>query len=272
MVVVAQVDLRGGLERAWENIITFLPKLGAFLLILLIGWLVATILARILNRVLDRVGFNRLVERGAIRTALAESKFDAADILSKIVFWLVFLFVLQLAFGVFGPNPISVLLTGIIAFLPKLFVALVIVVITAAVASAARDIIGSALGGLNYGRTVAVAAMILIWFIGASAALSQIEIAPQIVTGLFYAVLALIVGVAIVAVGGGGILPMRERWERALTRAEREAPQVKAEAQRQTQGASSPPGAPAGQQTPPSVSGPTTTPNPTDPGERPSLS
>jgi hypothetical protein len=234
VAVVAQVDLRGGLERAWENIITFLPKLGAFLLILLVGWLVATVLARVLDRVLGRVGFNRLVERGAIRTALAESRFDAADILSKIVFWLVFLFALQLAFGVFGPNPISVLLTGIIAFLPKLFVALVIVVITAAVASAARDIIGSALGGLNYGRIVAVGAMILIWFIGASAALSQVEIAPQIVTGLFYAVLALIVGVAIVAVGGGGIEPMRRRWERALTRAEAEAPQVKAEAQRQT--------------------------------------
>ena len=47
------------------------------------------------------------------------------------------------------------------------------------------------------------AAMVLIWFIGASAALNQIEIAPEIVNGLFYAVLAIIAGVAIVSIGGG---------------------------------------------------------------------
>ena len=46
------------------------------------------------------------------------------------------------------------------------------------------------------------AAMVLIWFIGASAALNQIEIAPEIVNGLFYAVLAIIAGVALVSIGG----------------------------------------------------------------------
>jgi hypothetical protein len=231
LYIVAQTDVRGGLERAWENILDFLPKLGAFLLILIIGYIIAKVLARVLDKILDRVGFNRWVERGAIKTALDQSRLDAADILSRIVFWVVFLFVLQLAFGVFGPNPISALLTGIIAFLPKLFVALIIVVITAAIASAARDIIQSALGGMNYGRIVAMAAMVMIWFVGLSAALNQIEIAPEIVNGLFYAVLALIVGVAIVAIGGGGIQPMRQRWERALARTEAEAPRVKQQAQ-----------------------------------------
>jgi hypothetical protein len=87
------------------------------------------------------------------------------------------------------------------------------------------------MGGLTYGRLVAMAAMVLIWFIGLSAALNQVEIAPEIVNGLFYAVLALIVGVAIVAIGGGGIQPMRQRWERALNRAEQEAPRVKRQVQ-----------------------------------------
>lgn len=242
MPIVAQIveETRGGLERAWNAILEFLPKLGAFLLILIIGYIVAKVLASLLSRLLHRVGFNRLVERGGVKAALDQSRLDAADILSRIVFWVVFLFVLQLAFGVFGPNPISTLLTGIIAFLPKLFIALVIVVITSAVATAVRDIIMSAMGGLNYGRVVAMAAMILIWFIGLSAALNQVEIAPEIVNGLFYAVLALIVGVAIVAIGGGGIQPMRQRWERALNRAEREAPRVKQEVQQPGTGGATP--------------------------------
>jgi hypothetical protein len=65
--------------------------------------------------------------------------------------------------------------------------------------------------------------------VGITAALTQINVAEPIVIGLFYALLALIVGVGIVAIGGGGIQPMRERWNRALNRMEREAPQIREE-------------------------------------------
>ncbi|WP_198411542.1 hypothetical protein [Cryobacterium sp. TMT2-14] len=56
------------------------------------------------------------------------------------------LFVLQFAFGVFGPNPVSDLLAGIIAFLPKIIVA-IIIVIAAAVAAGVKTLIQGALGG-----------------------------------------------------------------------------------------------------------------------------
>jgi hypothetical protein len=229
--MVAQVDLEGGLERAWTSIITFLPKLGGFLLILVLGFIVAKLLERVLNRVLERVGFDRVVERGGVKTALDRSKFDASDILARIVFYTVMLFVLQLAFGVFGPNPISDLIEGIIAFLPNLFVAILIVVITAAVASGVRTIVGATLGGLTYGRTLATLAAAGIWVVGITAALTQINVAEPIVTGLFYALLALVVGIGIVAIGGGGIQPMRDRWQRAMVRLDQEAPRIRQEAQ-----------------------------------------
>jgi len=231
MDVLAAIDLEGGLERAWESILTFVPKLLGFLLILGIGYFLAKALEKLVDGILERVGFDRLVERGGIRTALARSKLDASSILARIVFYVAFLFVLQLAFGLFGPNPISDLLAGIIAFLPNLFVAVVIVVITAAVATAAKSVIESVLGGLSYGRILAVLAAAAIWVVGVAAALNQVEIAPEIVNGLFYAMLALVVGVGIVAIGGGGIQPMRERWQRALTRVDEEAPRIRREAQ-----------------------------------------
>jgi hypothetical protein len=233
MDVLAAVDLEGGLERAWESILTFVPKLLGFLLILGIGYFLAKALEKLLDGILERVGFDRLVERGGIRTALARSKLDASSILARIVFYVAFLFVLQLAFGLFGPNPISDLLAGIIAFLPNLFVAVVIVVITAAVATAAKSLIESVLGGLSYGRILSVMAAVAIWVIGIAAALNQVNIAPEIVNGLFYAMLALVVGVGIVAIGGGGIQPMRERWQRALMKVDEEAPRIR----RETQGA-----------------------------------
>jgi cation transport ATPase len=230
-MLLAAIDFEGGFEQAWDSLITFVPKLLGFLLIIGIGYFVAKAIEKVLDTILERVGFDRLVERGGLKTTLSRSRLDASSILARIVFYLAFLFVLQLAFSVFGPNAISNLLQGIIAFLPKLFVAVIIVVITAAVATAAKTLIESLLGGLSYGRTLALVASAAIWFIGVAAALNQVEIAPEIVNGVFYAVLALVVGVGIVAIGGGGIQPMRERWQRALTKVDEEAPRMRQEAQ-----------------------------------------
>jgi hypothetical protein len=231
MAIIAQVDFAEGWEGAWARIAAFLPKFVAFLAILIIGWLVAKGIEKLLDRVLERVGFDRLVERGGLRRALEGTTYDASTILARIAFYAAFLFVLQLAFGVFGPNPVSDLIEGLIAFLPRIFVAIVIVVITAFVATGVREIVQASLGGLEYGRIVATAGMVLVWVVGLAAALNQVEVAPEVVNGLLYAMLALVVGVGIVAIGGGGIMPMRERWERALGRMEREAPRVRREAQ-----------------------------------------
>jgi hypothetical protein len=231
--MLGQIDFEQGWENAWARIATFLPKLVAFLLILVIGYFVAKLLARLLNGVLERVGFDRWVERGGLKQALARSKYDPSDILSRIAFWAVFLFVLQLAFGVFGPNPISELIHGIIAFLPNIFVAILILVIAGALARAATDILGSTLSGVSGGAWMARGAGIAILAIGVFAALNQLNIAPEVVNGLFYAILAVLVGSAIIAVGVGGIPTMRQYWERWSTQLERKGAEVRREVQRQ---------------------------------------
>jgi hypothetical protein len=83
----------------------FVPKLLGFLTILIIGYFIAKLLDRLVDRLLERVGFDRWVERGALKTALDRSRFDASDILSVVTFWAVFVIALQLAFGVSVPIP-----------------------------------------------------------------------------------------------------------------------------------------------------------------------
>ena len=222
-------EIRTGLEVAWMNTAAFLPKLAMFLVILVAGYFLAKFLAKLFDRVLERVGFDRMVERGGLKRALAKTRYDASDLLSKILFYKIFLFVLQLAFGVFGPNPVSDVLTRVIAFLPSIFVAIVILVIASAIAKGVKDIVGSVLSGVAWGRVVANIASISIITIGTFAALSHVGIAPAIVNGLFYAMLAIIVGSAIISIGGGGIQPMRAEWERALNRMHAEAPRLRGE-------------------------------------------
>ena len=228
-------ELRDGLGDAWASIATFLPKLVGILLIVFIGYFVAKAIAKILDGILERVGFDRLVERGGIGQALERSRFDASDILGKITFYVLFLFILQLAFGVFGPNPISELIASLIAYLPNVFVAVVIVVIGAAIAAAVKEIVEASLGGLSYGRSLAVGASAAVVALSVFAALDQLNIAENIVNGLFYGVLAVVAGSAIVAIGGGGIGTMRRYWDRFAQRAEDESGSVKTEAQGSTE-------------------------------------
>jgi hypothetical protein len=224
------IDFENGLSEAWARIITFVPKLIGFLLILVIGYILAKVIAGLIAKVLDRVGFDRWVERGGFRRALAQSKYEPSDILGKVVFWTVFLFVLQLAFGVFGPNPISDLIEGLISFLPNIFVAILILIIAGALARVVTDILRSVLGAVSGGQWMAQGAGIAILAIGIFAALDQLNIAPVIVSGIFYAILALIVGAGIVAIGGGGIRTMQRYWERSAARLEDKGTEVKEKA------------------------------------------
>lgn len=234
--MLAQIDVEQGLDEAWADVVTFAPKLLGFFVILLIGFFVAKALSKLADALLERVGFDGLVERGTMRQAFERSKTEPSDVIGVIVFWLVFLVALQLAFGIWGPNPVSDLLEGLIAYLPNVIVAVIILVIAAVLARVLTDILEPMLGPVRGGSIIAKGAGLAILVVGVFAALDQLQVAPGIVRGLFYAMLVMVVGIAVVAFGVGGIPIARrylERWSGPL---EETARDVKSEVQSQTGG------------------------------------
>lgn len=229
---VQAVDWQGGVSDAWTTIATFVPKLLFFFVVLLVGWLIAKALAKITDSVLERVGFDRAVERGGIKQAMAKSKYDASDIVAKLVKYAIILITLVIAFNVFGPNPISELLQNVVAFLPRIIVAIVIIVVAAAIAKVVKDLVSSVLGGLSYGNVLANIASIFILFLGVVAALNQVGVATTVTTPVLVTILATIGGVVVVGVGGGLIRPMQSRWEQWLTSAEREKDNIRTHVRR----------------------------------------
>ncbi|WP_330185086.1 hypothetical protein OHB26_16750 [Nocardia sp. NBC_01503] len=225
------IDFQQGLSDAWSSVATFVPKFAGFLAILIIGWLVAKIVARLVTRILHQVGFDRLVERGGIKDMLAHSNYDAVGIIAKLAYYAILLITLQLGFGVFGPNPISNMLDGIVSWLPRLAVAIVIVCIAGAIAGVVKDMIANMLSGLSYGRMMGRIAAVFIWGVGIIAALNQIGVATSVTMPILITVLAVIGGVLVVGVGGGLIKPMQQRWEGWLDTIEGEMPEVKGHAE-----------------------------------------
>lgn len=211
----------------WHSVVLFVPKFVAFLVILLVGWFIAKAIGKVVDKILERVGFDRAVERGGIKKALAKSQYDASGIVGKLVYYALLLFVLQLAFGVFGPNPISDLITGVIAFLPKAIVAIIIIVVASAIAAAVRELIANTLGGLSYGKALANIASVFILGLGIIAALNQVGIATTVTMPVLIAVLATVAGILVVGVGGGLVRPMQSRWEVYLERMSQESGRIR---------------------------------------------
>ena len=220
------IDFDQGFENAWSDIASFVPKLVLFVIVIIVGWFIAKIVARVVDGVLERVGFDEAVTRGGIKRAMARSKYDASDLLARLAKYFILLLTLQAAFGVFGPNPISDVLNDIVAYLPNVFVAIVIIVVAAAIAAAVKDLVEAALGGLSYGSTLATLASIAILIVGIFAAIDQLQIAPAIVTGLFYALLAMVVGVVVVGVGGAAVTELRPVVRRFVDRADRATTEI----------------------------------------------
>jgi hypothetical protein len=222
------LDLEGPVTDGFRTVMTFLPKLLGFLLILVAGYVIAKVVSKLVDKGLEKAGFDRAVERGGIKKALAASSYDASDIVAKLVFFAVFIPFLSAAVGALGIDALTAPLAAFIALIPKIIVAIVLVVIGAVLAGTVKSFISNALGGLSYGNVLATAAAVLILFGFVKSALDQVGIATVVTTALLYTVFAAVAGVVIVGVGGGLIQPMQHRWENMLNKADQEKDRVQA--------------------------------------------
>ncbi len=221
------VDFGASVNQGLNTFANFVPKFLGFLLILIVGYFIAKIVAKILDKVLERVHFDEAVEKGPVKKALARSDYDASDIISKIVFYVIFIPFLSAAVGALGIQALQQPLAAFIILLPKILVAIILVVVGGVVAGAVKKLIESSLGGLSYGTFLAdgVAILVLLGFL--KAALDEVGIATDVTGPVLYAILATVAGILIVGVGGGLIQSMRGRLEDALNKASEESKNVK---------------------------------------------
>jgi len=239
------LDADGALADVFHAVALFIPRFGVFAAMLVVGWLIARIARRLCVTVLSRIGFPRMVERSGLSRYLARgagggtdadrfaarADLDATTLVARLVYCTVLLVTVQMAFGVWGPNPVSALISDVVAWLPRAAVAVVIVAVAAALAQGARRAVAILLGGTTYARPLAAVAWFLVLGMGIVAALNQIGVATSVTTPLLITVLATVAGILIVGAGGGLIRPMQHRWERILSGVEAQARTVSTSAQ-----------------------------------------
>ncbi len=212
-MLAVDIDLGTSITEALTDFAQFVPKVVAFLVILLVGTFVAKWIRRLVASGLDRIKFDSHIDRSGLGAPLERAGFaNSGRLVSQIIYLLIMLLVLKLSLSAFGPNDISDALDSMVAFIPKLIVAIAIIVVTGIVANAVGDMIRPGLATVDFGPLLGRIAVGAIWMIGVFAALDQIEFAEDIVDTLFTAVVGSLSAIMIIKFGVGGIWEARDRF------------------------------------------------------------
>ncbi len=237
------VSFTQGIEEAWANVAEFVPKLGGALGVLFVGWLIAKAVRGGFERLARKLRFDDLVDRAGLgRWAERLGFADSGVLVARLLYWAVMLVVIQMAIDVFGDSRVQEALGSVVAFLPRLAIALVLLVVTGAVAGRVRELTSATLKTTTYGRGVATGAWAAVWAVGGFAALNQVGVAPVIVTTLFQAAVYTIALILVIKFGVGGVASARDRfWPKVYDRVQGPLPPRPMYAPRPL-----PPGYPAG--------------------------
>ncbi len=108
----------------------FLPRLGIALVLALAGWLVAKALRFATVKALRALNFHVLTERAGVDAFLQQggTERDTTDLVGWLVYGLVLLGALIVAFNGLGLTQVTELLGRVLLFLPKVLVALLVLV------------------------------------------------------------------------------------------------------------------------------------------------
>jgi hypothetical protein len=180
-----------------------IPKIIGFVVILLIGWLIASAIATAIAAVLRTVKFNDLANRAGLTGFVQKMGIhnDAAGFLANVAKWFVRLIVLVTAFDALGLPAVSQVLQQLLLWLPNLVVALVVLVIGGLAAGALANLVrgATAESGLGNPDLLATVARVAVWTFAIVIAVNQIGVAATLVNTLFMAIvgaLALALGLA----------------------------------------------------------------------------
>ncbi|MEQ7010969.1 hypothetical protein ABN028_32775 [Actinopolymorpha sp. B17G11] len=222
------MDIVESFQNVLDRIIGFLPQLLGFLVLLIIGYIVAKLVAVLVRKVLERAGLDRRVHeshsRKYVESVLAGA--STARVVAGVVFWVIFAFFLFAAIGALRIPTLTTFMNQVVAYLPNVIAAILIFAVAAIVAGTAAAAIGRLMGDTPTGRVAATVVPALVMVIAGFMILQQLRIAEQIVQIAFAATMgALALGLAL-AFGLGG-RPVAQRmledaYQKSQERTERD--------------------------------------------------
>jgi small-conductance mechanosensitive channel len=206
------------LQNALSTFLSFLPQLIGAIVILIIGYVVAKVLQAVVTRLLRGIGFENWMEKGGIRQFFdrAQTNQTPTGIIGKLVFWFVFIIALTMAADALGIPQVSEVLGQLIAYIPNIIAAILILILATLLANFVSGIVRGATGS---GALASVAQYAIVIY-AVFAALTQLGIAVQLTANTFLILLGSVGLAAALAFGIGGRDLARDVLQRAYSRSD----------------------------------------------------
>jgi len=168
----------------WEGIVNSLPNVIGGAAILIVGVFVAKFLRQLVGKTLEQLQFDSLLEKAGIAAIFGRLglKGSPTEIIAKGIFWIVILFVVKNTADSLGVEDITALIDRIMAFLPKVMTAGIIMLVGFMVADLIQSAVRTALEavGLEYAKTLANILFGFVFVLVLTVALSQLEIETEL--------------------------------------------------------------------------------------------
>jgi hypothetical protein len=185
----------------------YLPRLVVMLVIALIGWLIAYLLKLLVRYFLRLTKFSKLSENAGATQLLNQAALPSTtELASRFVFWVAWVGFVLLGVSVLGVAGLKDYIASFFLFLPRLFVALVILFFGGAAASffARAALLAAVNSSFRFARMTSLAVRIIITLFALSMAFEVLGVAQQTMLIAFASVFgAIMLGLAI-AFGLGG--------------------------------------------------------------------
>jgi hypothetical protein len=179
------------------SLVALAPKLAGALAILAVGWLISKGVESVARRMLERVGLDRAATRGRVSGTLHEAGIESAPsrLVARALFWVLMLAFLLPAVDLLGLAALTAVIGRLVAYLPNVIAAGLIVLLGLLLGRVTRGVVGSgaSAAGVAGASRLGAAAQTGVFAIVAILALEQLGIEIQILVTLIGAVL---VGVA----------------------------------------------------------------------------
>jgi len=174
----------GTFRQMFDDMINGMPDIFLGILILIAGSIIAKILRKIIVKTLEGIKFNDILDRAGVGSVFTKIgvKGGATQFLAKIFFWIIMLFIIKSAADKMGIEDISTIINNLIAFLPKVIIATIIMLVGFMVADFIRTAVFTALDnmGLDYAKALAGIIFGFVFVIVLTVALSQLGIETEL--------------------------------------------------------------------------------------------
>src|SRR5215203_2453590 len=202
----AAVNVSESLQQGLDSLIGFLPKLIGFLIILAIGWIIAKVVKGLLTKALQKVGLDRALHSGHAGQYVEKVAPNSSPsaLIGSIAYWFIFLGALAIAVSQLGIAALDNFVASIGAYLPNIIAAVLIFVIAGAIAAAVGGLVARTMGDTPTGKVVGSVVPLLVMAIATFMILDQLQIAPEIVTITYAALIGGVFLAMALAFGLGG--------------------------------------------------------------------